>query len=188
MLLKERLETMTSAERAQVEQLWPELFDNSYVRRHVYMKGQNDVYEIDRFRDFNPDLIYWIDATNLDQLWNEQSLIPLDNAIPYDGKMYWIQGKCWTDEWDNICFKPKINREAKHYLIKVEWGGPNSKTRGVEWDTLAPMAKHYKRCVSRNGKQGINYYILPTKFQFHCETSVDQFIRKLKEKESEEEL
>ena len=166
MLIKERLETMTPKELDVVKTLWPELFDHSYVRRHVYGHEKDEVVEIDRYRDYNPDIIFWIDATNIDMLWNDNGLIPLPNNIPHDGKMSWIQGKFWTDEWGNANFKPKIHKEARHYLVKVEWGGPHNNTRGVEWDAVAPDARHYKRCVSHNGKQGINYYILPIKYNF----------------------
>ena len=165
MLLVDRIENMTPKEQANIELMWPELFDHTFVRRHMYGK-ENDVVEIDRYRDYNPDIIFWIDATNIDMIWNDQKLNPLPNNIPHDGTMYWIQGKFWEDEWGNACFKPKIHKEARHYLVKVEWGGPHNNTRGVEWDAVAPDARHYKRCVSHNGKQGINYYILPMKYNF----------------------
>ena len=118
MLIKERLETMTPKELDVVKTLWPELFDHSYVRHHVYGHGKDEVVEIDRYRDYNPDIIFWIDATNIDMMWNDNGLIPLPNHIPHDGKMSWIQGKFWLDEWGNANFKPKIHKEARHYLIK----------------------------------------------------------------------
>ena len=177
------LQYLSDLEKAKVEEMWPELFNpGDYKIRSVDYRG-TEVVQIPRFRGFEPDLVFWLDPTNTTMMWNDQRLIPLDINLPRDGKMFWIQGKFFLDNHGNRVFKPKIHKDANVYLIKIEWGGPNSDTRGIEWEILRPLAWHAKRCVSNNGKQGINYYIFSTRFKYRCEENVDDLIHKMIEEE-----
>ncbi len=181
--IKKFLKTLSPEAVEPIKERWPELWDtHNGMSIETIHYGRNEVKIIPRFRDMNPDLSFWIDTSNMGIDWNDQTENPLtDLGIPYDGRMFWMQGKFWVDEYDNKDFKPKIHKSANAYLVKIEWGGPNDSTRGAEWDLLAPLAWHSKRATSKNGKMGCNYYVFSSRFKYEPAPNIEETIKNLRE-------
>lgn len=180
--INKMLEILSPEALEPIKARWPELWvDGDGLSIKTISYRGNEVKIIPRYRDMNPDLSFWIDTTNLGIDYTNQEDSPIDLGIPYDGRMSYIQGKYWTDEWDNKNFKPKVHKSSNTYLVRIEWGGPNDSTRGAEWDLLAPLAWHAKRVTSKNGKMGYNYYIFSTRFKYEPIPDVENLILKLRE-------
>lgn len=153
--------------------LWPEYEE----LKEIKIPGSNGLKLIPRFRhrpgSYEPDLLFLIDQDNIRMQFSNS---PFGNIIP-DGKLTWIEGKIcrWKDKdgayIDTLAFRPKAYR-AEHALVKVEWGGPNNPTRGVEWETFSKLALYSKRCESISGNEGVNWYIFRIGFVYKDEAMI----------------
>ena len=110
---------------------------------------------------------------------------PFGNIMP-DGKLSWLEGKIcrWKDQdgsyIDTLAFRPKAYR-PEHVLVKVEWGGPNNQTRGLEWETFSQLALYSKRCESPSHKEGVNWYIFRIGFVFKDEAMLEALRKEYEE-------
>lgn len=184
-VINDFIQNLSDGAKEKVKEMYPELFNNETM---ILESGTPETIMIPRYRDLNPDMTFWVDLSNLGYSWVKQSDEPLDLNIPYDGTMYYLQGKYWKDEWDNDNFKPKVHKDAKWYLVKIVWGGANNSTRGVEWDILSRVARYSKRVRSKNGKCGINYYIFYNAFYYDLQRSTQDLIEKLTEESENDEF
>ena len=147
--------------------LWPETDwleeKHSYRKRPEICRHTGKPYwALARFHGFDPDILFWIDKTNKDLKLEDGA----ENMFVVDGDLSSMTGR-WRYDTSELgkgvrWFKPKIfkdtpgKRPQGHILVRVAWGGD---THGLEYEELKKHALYSKRCVSANGKQGVNWYV-----------------------------
>lgn len=85
-----------------------------------------------------------------------------DMNIDFDGEVDVLFGDFWTSQKGGACFRPKPIAGAQHVLIRVDWGGAFSCTRGIRSDVAG--AVYYRRAVSNGGGSGFDYLVVPVGF------------------------
>lgn len=81
--------------------------------------------------------------------------------IDFDGETSILFGDYWQSQKGGACFRPKPVAEAKHVLIRCEWGGASSRTRGIGYVRDVP---YYRRAASNGGGVGSDYLVVKVGF------------------------
>ena len=143
----------------------PMTYDNFWYEE--YQNGQapmkyGDVSIIPKYGRMEPNIIIHVKPGE-EKI--QFSNTPFGNIIA-DGKLSWVEGKFWVDKGNSEIhyFHPKLYK-PEHVLVRVEWSR-DDETMGHEWDTYAPLAIHSKRCISKSGKYGINWYVFAKNFVY----------------------
>ncbi len=79
-----------------------------------------------------------------------------------DGEASFLFGDFWRSKKGGACFRPKDPQQAKHLLVRVDWGGCFNRSRG-QWADYAKEAGalYFKRASSNGGGSGYDYWVLP---------------------------
>jgi len=116
-----------------------------------------DYFIKDEFKKFQQ---YTYEFNN--KIYSSANKIIIDNFnIPFTGDiMYIIEGKFRTNAKGTKIFDLSKNGD---YLIKINWGGAFSKTRGIEIDKIKNYI-YYKHASSNGGGTGYDYIIIDKNF------------------------
>lgn len=79
-----------------------------------------------------------------------------------DGGASFLFGDFWRSKKGGACFRPKDPQQAKHLLVRVDWGGCFNRSRGQETDYAEEAgALYFRRASSNQGGSGYDYWVLP---------------------------
>lgn len=86
--------------------------------------------------------------------------------IDFNGITAFMFGDYWVSKKGTKCFKIKPPIEAKHILIRIDWGGSFNKTRGLDINTIKdiPEVLYYHKASSNGGGTGYDYLVVPVGF------------------------
>lgn len=68
-----------------------------------------------------------------------------------------------TGPFNNLFYiSTDLSQNIEHMLLALKWGGSDSRTRGISAEEADDLgASYFIKCASNNGKEGIDYLILP---------------------------
>lgn len=79
-----------------------------------------------------------------------------------DGEASFLFGDFWRSKKGGACFRPKDPQQAKHLLVRVDWGGCFNRSRGQkEGYAEEAGALSFRRASSNGGGSGYDYWVLP---------------------------
>lgn len=140
--------------------LWPEV-NKPEITPAICKHTGKPFWPISRYRLLNPNLMFWIDDSNVNIKFTEDSSLLADGEVTViDGNFFRSAGNPW--------FKPKVYK-PKHRLIRVAWGGPNNPTRGCEYESMIQLEDviYHIRKTTDSGKSGVNWYVVRSKFSWY---------------------
>lgn len=83
--------------------------------------------------------------------------------VTFSGETSVLFGDFWKSQKGGACFRPKPASEARHVLIRCNWGGAFNRTRGI-FDYTASAVRYYHRAASTGGGLGADYLVVPIGF------------------------
>ncbi len=93
--------------------------------------------------------------------------------LDLDGEAKILFGDFWISQKGTPCFRPKDPTQAKHLLVRVNWGGCFNRSRGNWGDTAkACGATYFHRASSNGGGSGYDYWVLPVGYVYQFGTNV----------------
>ncbi len=83
--------------------------------------------------------------------------------LDFDGSPAFIFGDFWRSKKGGACFRPKNPMQAKHLLIRVDWGGCFNNHRGNHSEEVQDINEllYFRRASSNGGGSGYDYWVLP---------------------------
>lgn len=127
---------------------------------------------VNNFGKYRPNITFIVPKTyDLDK--NGKHINPLnytedrevtDNMnLDFDGSASFIFGDFWRSKKGGACFRPKNPMQAKHLLIRVDWGGCFNSHRGNYSDDVKGIdgVLYFRRASSNGGGAGYDYWVLP---------------------------
>lgn len=145
------------------KRMWPEIFN---ADPSVIFVTNGEVL-CNRFGKYQPNLCFVLNEENISDVWEDSGN---KYNINWDGDVVELRGDYWISKKGTKCFRP--NKEGKHVLIRVDWGGCFNPTRGKEYSEIKNIAEYSVRASSNGGGNGYNFYVLP--YGFHREVSIDE--------------
>ncbi len=92
--------------------------------------------------------------------------------LDLDGDARFLFGDFWRSRKGAPCFRPKDPAQAKHLLVRVDWGGSFNRTRGYFGDAVAERgAIYFRRASSNGGGSGYDYWVLPVGYVYQVGTN-----------------
>lgn len=93
--------------------------------------------------------------------------------LDLDGKAEILFGDFWKSQKGAPCFRPKDPQQAKHLLVRVDWGGCFNRHRGFYGDAVIERgATYFRRASSNGGGSGYDYWVLPVGYVHQTDTCV----------------
>lgn len=86
--------------------------------------------------------------------------------MDFNGTTSFMFGDYWVSKKGTKCFKIKPPVEAKHMLMRIDWGGAFNRTRGLDNDIVnsIPEILYYHKASSNGGGTGYDYLVVPVGF------------------------
>ena len=82
--------------------------------------------------------------------------------IDFDGSVSALFGDFWVSKKGGACFCPKSVETSQHVLLRVDWGGAFSRTRGSFGGNIGEL--YFRRAASNGGGSGYDYWVFPVGF------------------------
>ena len=127
---------------------------------------------VNDFGKYRPNITFIVPKTyDLDK--NGKPINPLhytedrevtDNMnLDFDGSASFIFGDFWRSKKGGACFRPKNPMQAKHLLVRIDWGGCFNSHRGNYADDVKDIdgVLYFRRASSNGGGSGYDYWVLP---------------------------
>ena len=93
--------------------------------------------------------------------------------LELDGEAKILFGDFWKSQKGAPCFRPKDPAQAKHILVRVDWGGCFNGSRGFYGDAVREFgATYFRRASSNGGGSGYDYWVLPVGYVYQIGTNV----------------
>lgn len=150
-----KLENIKDREAA--ERTWPEIFNADPSAIFV---TNGEVVLCNRFGQYQPNLCFVLNEENISDTWEASQN---KYNINWDGDPEELIGDYWINKKGTKFFRP--NKEGKHVLIRVGWGGSFNSTRGEEYNEIKNIAVYSVRASSKGGGKGCNYYVFDKNFR-----------------------
>lgn len=146
------------------------------VGKNVKVFETETAFLVNMFGKYNPNITFVVDKVFAIGK-NSKPLSPIsymsdksmtDNMnIDFDGSAEFMYGDYWVSKKGGACFRPKSPLEAKHLLIRVDWGGCFDHHRGCyEEEAYASGAIYFRRASSNGGGAGYDYWVLPVGYTY----------------------
>ena len=86
--------------------------------------------------------------------------------LNFNGSAEVIFGDFWRSKKGGACFRPKHPMQAKHLLIRVDWGGCFVDSRGNHSEDVAeiPGVLYFRHARSNGGGTGYDFWVVPVGF------------------------
>lgn len=86
--------------------------------------------------------------------------------MDFNGTTSFMFGDYWVSKKGTKCFKIKPPVEAKHMLMRIDWGGAFNRTRGLNNDIVnsIPEILYYHKASSNGAGTGYDYLVVPVGF------------------------
>lgn len=132
-------------------------------------------FGVNQFGKYNPNMTFIIpkvfnlgkDGKPVSPISYTEDKEVIDNMnLDFDGSAAFIFGDFWHSKKGGACFRPKDPMQAKHILIRVDWGGCFNSHRGTYEDEAASIdgVLYFRRASSNGGGSGYDYWVVPVGF------------------------
>lgn len=127
---------------------------------------------VNRFGKYRPNITFIVPKTYdlnkngkpIDPLsYIEDREVTANMNLDFDGSASFIFGDFWRSKKGGACFRPKNPMQAKHLLIRVDWGGAFDRHRGNYPEDVKDIdgVLYFRRASSNGGGSGYDYWVLP---------------------------